>query len=145
MKLYKIQAAPAGERWHSAKTGLKDFDEIETPKDGRQGMAAFLNSNEIELVGVGLLPPKQLDELEQAELRAVAAAQQGLATPAGLISYDYRSPFSARTVVADIDASMCAKAVRQFDGPNLGKVIAAAVERISQLLGAIPGGSNGPE
>jgi hypothetical protein len=75
MKLYKIPNAPAGERFHSSKTGLKDFTEIELPKDGRAGMATFLNDNEAELVGVGLLPPTQLDELEQAELRAVAAAR----------------------------------------------------------------------
>jgi hypothetical protein len=76
MKLYKIPGAPAGARFHSSKTGLKDFVEIELPKDGRAGMAAFFNDNERELVGVGLLPPRQLDALEQAEMRAVAAAEQ---------------------------------------------------------------------
>jgi hypothetical protein len=74
MKLYKIPGAPAGERFHSAKTGLKDFEEIELPKDGRAAMAAFFNNNELELVGIGLLPPQELDELEKAELRAVAQA-----------------------------------------------------------------------
>lgn len=141
MKLYKIPDAPAGERFHSSKTGLKDFTEIELPKDGRQGMAAFLNGNELELVGVGLLPPKQLDELEQAELRAVAAAEEGT-TMSPLFHYDYNSPFSARTALADIDAAMCVRAVKQFDGPNLGKVVAAAIERMSQLLGAVPGGDD---
>jgi hypothetical protein len=100
MKLYKIPNAPAGERFHSSKTGLKDFTEIELPKDGRAGMATFLNANEIEVGrpghkwhdelqppcpehqmgydcqhGHGPLPTPQLDELEQAELRAVAAAR----------------------------------------------------------------------
>jgi hypothetical protein len=81
MKLYKIPDAPAGERFHSSKTGLKDFVEIELPKDGRAGMAAFFNDNERELVGVGLLPPRQLDALEQAEMRAVAAAEQSTTVP----------------------------------------------------------------
>jgi hypothetical protein len=44
-------------------------------------MAAFLNSNELELVGIGLLPPRQLDELEKAELRAVAQAAPATTVP----------------------------------------------------------------
>lgn len=72
MKLYKIADAPAGERWHSAKTGLKDPTEVVLPKDGRQGMATFINANELEVSqGVASGP---IDELEQAEMRAVREA-----------------------------------------------------------------------
>jgi hypothetical protein len=77
MKLYKIANALPGERWHSAKTGLTGFEEVELTKDGRAGMAQFLNANELDLIGVGLLPPTPLDPLEAAELRAVAAAKGG--------------------------------------------------------------------
>lgn len=83
MKLYKVAAAPPGERWSGSKTGLKDFAEIELPKDGRQGMAAFLNGNErevgLEAFGQGArldADVQELDELQQAELRAVAAVQK---------------------------------------------------------------------
>lgn len=82
MKLYKLPNAPAGERWHSSKTGLKDFTEIELPKDGRAGMAQLFNANEAEIVFEAFAPlagpiegpistqGRPLDELEQAELRA---------------------------------------------------------------------------
>lgn len=149
MKLYKISNAPPGERWHSSKTGLKDFIEVELPKEGRAGMAVFLNDGERELLepvgrhnwtkplGGDPTVVGAPDDLEAAELRAVAAAQ--VTTMSGLIKYDYSSPFSARTILADIDAGTCVQAVKQFDGPNLGKVVAACVERISQLLDAVPG------
>lgn len=82
MKLYKVTAAAPGERWHSAKTGLKDFEEVVTPKDGRAGMATFLNDAErevgLEAFGQGARldeEVRELDGLEQAELRAVAEAQ----------------------------------------------------------------------
>lgn len=87
MKIYKIASAPAGERWHSAKTGLKDFTEVELPKDGRAGMAAFLNGNEREAIepfyrGSGhVLDLPDIDPLQQAELRAVAAAQPATTLP----------------------------------------------------------------
>jgi hypothetical protein len=87
MKLYKLPTAPAGERWHSAKTGLKDFEELELPKDGRAGMAAFLNGNEREVGNPALVAGTLAvatseverfahDALELAELKAVAAARQ---------------------------------------------------------------------
>lgn len=87
MKLYKTPAAAPGERWHSSKTGLKDLIEVELPKEGRGGMAAFLNTNETEVTDeqlgrynwtkpLGGDPTVvALDPLEAAELRAVATAQ----------------------------------------------------------------------
>lgn len=148
MKLYYIPKAPAGVRWQgtqvdakqTGKTFASEFIQREVPVD-KAGLLAFLNAE--EAVTTQQTPVERPpDELEQAELRAVAAAE-AVTTVSPLIHYDYNSPFSARTALADIDASMCVRAVRQFDGPNLGKVVAAAIERISQLLGAIPGGSNG--
>ena len=146
MKLYKIPTAPPGERFHSSKTGLKDFIEIETPKDGRAAMADWLNDHELELTNTEPHASKvdyggyagtqldRLDPLQEAELRAVAAQQQGL------LHYDYKSPFSARTVLASIDAAQCAKAVSQFHGDELVKVTNAVVQRITQL---VLGGING--
>lgn len=73
MKLYKTQTSP---RWHASKTGLKEFDEIELPKEGRQGMADFLNANEVEtqFLWDKQQHPQEYDPLEAAELRAVGAA-----------------------------------------------------------------------
>lgn len=76
MKLYKIPNAPAGHRWMSHKTGLRDFETVETPKEGRQGMADFLNQNELEVaIKDSEGEPGCPDELEQAELRAIEAAR----------------------------------------------------------------------
>lgn len=87
MKLYKIATAPAGERWHSSKTGLKDPAEVEMPKEGRAGMAAFLNQAEAEIQNeaqgrvnwsrpLGGDPTVvETDPLRQAEQRAVDEAK----------------------------------------------------------------------
>lgn len=122
MKLYKIAEAAAGQRWHASKTGLKDPVDLELPKDGRGGMAAFLNENERE-VGLHRIIPQALDELEQAEMRAVQASTTA----------PYQSPLDARTVIAGIDAGMCAQAIAQMEGPNLAKVVHAAILRMAQL------------
>ena len=75
MKLYKLPNAPAGHRWLSHKTGLRNFEDVELPREGRQGMADFLNQNELEVAakdeGEPDHPDDELDPLEQAELRAV--------------------------------------------------------------------------
>jgi hypothetical protein len=52
----------------------------------------------------------------------------------------YTSPLTARTVIAGIDAGMCAQAIVQMDGPNLAKVVSAAIERMAQLSGGLPRG-----
>lgn len=75
MKLYKIADAPAGERWHSAKTGLKSPTDVELPKNGRQGMATFINGCELEVATGAVSSGVELDEIEQAEMRAVAEAR----------------------------------------------------------------------
>jgi hypothetical protein len=140
MKLYKITDAPAGDRWHASKTGLKDPVDLELPRDGRAGMAAFLNANEREVSGNRMIEVDThagdtritpVDELEQAELRAVYAETT---------MSSYQSPFTARTVIAGIDAGMCAQAIVQMDGPNLAKVVSAAIERMAQLSGGLPRG-----
>lgn len=84
MKLYKVSNAPVGQRWQSQKAQaakLGSVEEIETPKDGRQGMCVFLNSNEREVSLVAFGEGAKLDEdvrvldpLEEAELRAVREA-----------------------------------------------------------------------
>ena len=143
MKLYLIPDANPGERWHSSKTGLKDPTEVEMPKAGRAAMADFLNDNE-HTIGVrntlGHRPvdlpvyedDRPLDDLEKAELRAVAAAQ-GTTLPSGLLHYDYRSPFAARTALAGMDAVTIADGVKQMHGAELKKIADAVIDRISQL------------
>jgi hypothetical protein len=110
MKLYQIPNAPAGSRWHSSKTGLKEgYGEVELPRDGRATMAAFLNANEVaatnlvltigdKVVGVGA-GPAPLDELEQAELRAVAADQP-----------QAKPPFNTSWEASDIESFILSRA-----------------------------------
>lgn len=51
---------------------------------------------------------------------------------------DYQTPLTARTVIAGIDAGMVSQAVRQFDGPNLAKVVTATIERMQTLATELP-------
>jgi hypothetical protein len=127
MKLYKVPTAPPGERWHASKTGLKNFGEVEMPKLGRGAMAEFLNANEAQVALADYSEP-DLDPLERAELRAAAIAVASVTTQPR-----YESPLSASSVIAGIDAGMCAAAIRQMDGVNLAKVAGACIERISQV------------
>lgn len=55
---------------------------------------------------------------------------------------DYQSPFTARTVIAQIDAGMCSTAIRQMDGRNLAIIMSAGIERLSVLSRQI---NTGPE
>lgn len=145
MKLYRINTT-AGPRWFGtqadAKAGTKElgggsYEQVEVPTD-KPNLLIWLN----EQMATDVRPePRRLDELEEAELRAVAEADTVVRD--GLIHYDYSSPFSARTILASIDASMCVKAIAQFHGENLRKVVSAGIDRVSQLLGAAPGGTDG--
>lgn len=85
MKLYKIPHAAPGHRWLSHRTGLREFETVETPREGRQGMADFLNANELEVMPKDGPEPgpdfvnednnSERDILHEAEQRAVAAAR----------------------------------------------------------------------
>jgi hypothetical protein len=173
MKLYYVPQAPVGQRWQGTQADAKqagrafasDFTMREVPVD-KPNLLQFLNTEELVILqqrpqGTVLLPPagpvvgpisthgRPPDELEAAELRAVAAVAPAttMPSPGGVLKYDYNSPFNARTVLAAIDASTCAKAVKQFHGDDLRKVVAAGIERVSELLVALPenGGRNGTQ
>lgn len=125
MKLYKIANAPAGERWHSAKTGLKDFEEVEMPKgEGRAGLAAFLNVCETETAGAG----QSLDELEQAEMRAVEAAK----SPAEL-DFDRRRGIA---VARQQDTDPLVAWMLEAKPWQLARVFEAMGERVGELRAA---------
>lgn len=153
MKLYYVKAATPALRWQGTQADAarqaretagdaKAFEQAEVPTD-KPGLLVFLNAMEMNLLdGKGGEHVQQLDELQQAELRAVAAAQGG--TAGGLLHYDYRA-LDARSSLAGMDAGMIARHIEQLHGPDLGKIVAACIKRISDLAAAISGGSNGPE
>ena len=141
MKLYYVREAAPGQRWvgtqADAKQGAKaaggEFVPREVPVD-KPNLLTFLNNYEVHMSASQATPQEpaeQLDALEQAELRAVAQASS--TTIPGLLHYDYASPFSARTCLADIDALTIAGAVKQMHGPALKAVATAVVDRISQI------------
>lgn len=77
MKLYRVHEAPAGQRWQPVQIEAKRlgaYEPVELPKNGRQGMAAFLNANELEVGHSRPMLDSTADPLEEAELRAVTAA-----------------------------------------------------------------------
>jgi hypothetical protein len=81
MKLYYVPKAPLGARWQGTQVDAKaagkavsgDFIQREVPVD-KPNLLQFLNAE--EQVTRQQEPDQQLDALEQAELRAVAAAGQ---------------------------------------------------------------------
>lgn len=148
MKLYYVPQAPVGQRWQGTQVDAKsaakavagDFIQREVPVD-KPNLIGFLNAEESVITQQEPAPNRKLDPLEQAELRAVAAAQGEATTMPNALRYDYDSPFSARSALAGIDAGMCARAIEQLHGSDLGKVVAACIKRISQLAHvAIVGG-----
>lgn len=61
---------------------------------------------------------------------AIPPAPMSAGTPTTAL---YDSPLNARTVIASIDAGMCAAAVLQMEGRPLAQVVGAAIERMAQL------------
>jgi hypothetical protein len=113
MKLYKIPGAPAGERFHSAKTGLKDFEEIELPKDGRARH--------------GSVPQQQ---------RAGACRHRPAATPGARRAREGRAARScasgAPTTVPDHERDWTATDIQDF---VLNRATVAQAESIFSALG----------
>ena len=107
----------------------KQHDVIDVPTD-KPGLLRWLNENTVTMGKATDAEPVEedgdLDPLERAEMRAVIAARSAPPSP-------YASPLTARTVLAGIDAGMCAQAISQMDGRNLAKVVGASIERMSQL------------
>lgn len=139
MKLYKVPGAPPGTRWHSSKSGLKDFDELEMPKEGRQGMADFLNANEGE---VG----EPQDFLAAAEQRAVRAAEPASRPMEADGHPVHRSAYTVVEVAASalpksiVVQDIC-HAVAKLRAADLGYVALEVMARAARL-GGVPGVGN---
>lgn len=129
MKLYYVQSAETIKRWQGTQAdakrlGGKDGFELKEVPTDKPGLLNFLNILEVVDETFKSIRADPVDELEQAELRAVAG---DTTVP------HYQSPMSAATTIAAIDAGMCASAIRQMDGTNLAKIVSAAIERLAQL------------
>lgn len=151
MKLYTINGQSLREprSWagtqDEAKKGAKAiggfWEPVEVPTD-KPGLIAFLNGMEEPRYPQG---NQEVDELHLAEQRAIAAARPrsdivdqpsaGACSTCGRhYGYDhYESAMTARTSLAQIDAGMIARAIGQFHGSELSKVVSAAIERMREL------------
>jgi len=78
-----------------------------------------------------------LNDKLAAPVEAPAPAPVEAPAPVMAPASDYHSPLSASTVIAGIDAGMCSAAIRQMTGKNLGKVLAACVERLAVLQAGV--------
>lgn len=145
MRLYYVPNAPVGVRWQgtqadakgAGKTFASEFIQREVPVD-KPNLLDFLNAEESVIVQQE--PMQQvaaLDPLQQAELRAVAAAR-----PDSLLHYDYQA-LDARSGLAAMDAGMISRQIEQLHGPDLGKVVTACIKRISAIAAAATGGTDG--
>lgn len=137
MKLYHN-----GDVWQVPGKQDKKAIKVEVPTASAD-LADFLNDRnakpfpvfEAESVASdapGLTTPEKI-EAQTSEIEATWSRSE--CQPQGQQYDGYRSPLSASTCIAGIDAGMCASAIRQMQGKELSKVIAAGIERLAQLNG----------
>jgi hypothetical protein len=141
MKLYYLGHAPLGRRWQGTQVEAKNVDR-ETGKGGfelrdvpvdKPNLLQVLNAQESIIEHTHGHPPAgPLDELEQAELRAAQESRDPYV--------HYETPYNARATLAEIDAGLSARAIRQFTGSELAKVAAAVCDRMLQLAGRVDDG-----
>lgn len=128
MILYHNPDASAGFRWQPTQADAVKIARVHggeakqrtVGEGGRQAMVDILNVNEEQAAPVSD-ETQQLPEVIDADIDRPV----------------YQSPLTAATVIAGIDAGMCVSAVRQMDGKNLAKIVAAAIERMAQLAGQV--------
>jgi hypothetical protein len=136
MKLYKVPGAQPGERWHASKSGLKAFDEVETPHEGRQGMVDFLNANESEI-------GEPHDFLAAAEQRAVRASGEASRPMEADGHPVHRTAYTVAEVAASalpksVEVQDICHAVAKLRAMDLGYVALEVMARAAKL-GGVPG------
>lgn len=127
MRLYR---KPDGLVVGTLKEAGREHEVLDVPVD-KAGLIAWLNEH--------LPPPAQLRDRMAEDFAGVRDMDLSdpLRQPNPIVA-DYQSPMTARTVIAGIDAGMCASAIKQMDGRNLSKVVSASIERMAELSSALP-------
>lgn len=135
MIVYHAPTAAAGSRWQPTQNDAKalkvPFNQTAVAENGRHGICDLLNSKEVEIAE--RFQPAPMSDEEVCQTNTPEAQHEATVRMAP----GYQSPFSAQTVIAGIDSGLCAAAIRQMDGKNLAKIVAASIERMQQLAGEI--------